>query len=128
MATQPEPSLEQTLPEGQLVNRAWLRARGFNRPRVDYALRAGKLTAVAHGIYRRPGPALKWEHVVYSLNQMGLPGARGRPQRPGVAGHGPLSAPGRIPTHRSLRRGQGAHMGGGVSDVVSIYDSHLASV
>lgn len=39
MATKPEPSLEQTLPEGQLVNRAWLKARGFNRPRVDYALR-----------------------------------------------------------------------------------------
>jgi Transcriptional regulator, AbiEi antitoxin, Type IV TA system/Transcriptional regulator, AbiEi antitoxin N-terminal domain len=71
MATNPESSLEQTLPEGQLVNRTWLRARGFNRPRVDYALRASKLTAVARGIYRRPGPALKWEHVVYSLNQMG---------------------------------------------------------
>jgi len=58
-------NLEQYLPEGQLVNRTWLKARGFSRPRVDYALRAGKLEAVARGVYRRPGPPLKWEHVVY---------------------------------------------------------------
>lgn len=93
MVTQPEPSLEQTLPEGQLVNRAWLRARGFNRPRVDYALRAGKLTAVAHGIYRRPGPGLKWEHVVYSLNQMGCPvrvGGRSALELQGMAHYLPL--------------------------------------
>ena len=63
--------LEQSLPEGQIVNRAWLKARGFNRPRVDYNLRAGKLKAVAQGVYRRPGPPLKWEHIVYSLNEMG---------------------------------------------------------
>jgi hypothetical protein len=71
MKLKPDPSLEQHLFEGQLVNRAWLMARGFNRPRVDYAIRAGKLTSVAHGVYRRPGPPLKWEHVVYSLNEMG---------------------------------------------------------
>jgi len=71
MAPKSEKSLEQSLPEGQLVNRAWLLARGFNRPRVDYALRAGKLESVAHGVYRRPGPSLKWEHVVFSLNEMG---------------------------------------------------------
>jgi hypothetical protein len=65
-----EKSLEQCLPEGQLVNRAWLKARGFSRPRVDYALRAGKLEAIAHGVYRRPGPPLKWEHVVFSQNEM----------------------------------------------------------
>ena len=56
MTLKPEPSLEQCLPEGQLVNRVWLLARGFNRPNVDYALRAGKLETVAHGVYRRPGP------------------------------------------------------------------------
>ncbi|WP_319521885.1 type IV toxin-antitoxin system AbiEi family antitoxin domain-containing protein [uncultured Desulfosarcina sp.] len=85
--------MEQTLPEGQLVDRAWLQARGFNRPRVDYALRAGKLTAVAHGIYRRPGPALKWEHVVYSLNQMGYPvrvGGRTALELQGLAHYLPL--------------------------------------
>ena len=73
MTSKSEPSLEQCLPEGQLVNRAWLLARGFSRPRVDYALRAGKMKTVAHGVYRRPGPPLKWEHVVYSLNEMSCP-------------------------------------------------------
>jgi hypothetical protein len=99
MATKPEPSLEQRLPEGQLVNRAWLRQRGFNRPRVDYALRAGKLTAVAHGIYRRPGPALKWEHVIYSLNQMGCPvrvGGRSALELQGMAHYLPLGESQRI--------------------------------
>ena len=71
MVTKYESPLEQTLPEGQLVNRGWLLQRGFNRPRVDYFLRAGKLEPVTHGVYRRPGPRLKWEHVVYSLTEMG---------------------------------------------------------
>lgn len=71
MNTKAERSLEQTLPDGQLVNRAWLLAHGYNRPRVDYFLRANKLEAVNWGIYRRPGPPLKWEHIVYSLNEMG---------------------------------------------------------
>ena len=73
MVTKSESSLEQTLPEGQLVNRDWLSQRGFNRPRVDYFLRSGKLEPVAHGVYRRPGPPLKWEHVVYSLMELGYP-------------------------------------------------------
>ena len=73
MTPKSEHRLEQCLPEGQLVNRAWLGVRGFSRSRVDYAVRAGKLEAVFHGLYRRPGPALKWEHVVYSLNEMGFP-------------------------------------------------------
>ena len=72
MITKAKPSLEQTLSEGQLVNRDWLLKRGFNRPRVDYFLRSGKLEPVAHGVYRRPGPPLKWEHMVYSLKEMGL--------------------------------------------------------
>jgi hypothetical protein len=63
--------LEQCLPDGQIVNRAWLKAQGFSRPQVDYYLRSGKLEPVARGVYRRPGPPLKWEHVVYSLNEMG---------------------------------------------------------
>lgn len=73
MALKSEQSLDQCLADGQLVNRTWLLARGFDRPRVDYYLRAGKLEAVAHGVYRRPGPPLKWEHVVYSLNEMDFP-------------------------------------------------------
>lgn len=64
-------SLSSTLPEGLLVDRNWLNLNGFNRPLVDYYLRSGGLVAVARGVYRRPGPALKWQHVVYSFQMMG---------------------------------------------------------
>jgi len=93
MTPKNQKTLERCLPEGQLVNRAWLKARGFNRPRVDYALRAGKLVALSHGIYRRPGPPLKWEHVVFSLNEMGYPvhvGGRSALELQGFAHYLPL--------------------------------------
>lgn len=64
-------SLEKCLPEGQIVDRAWLKARGFDRPRVDYYLRSGALQAVTRGVYRKQGPPLKWEHIVFSLQEMG---------------------------------------------------------
>ncbi|MFZ5571779.1 MAG: type IV toxin-antitoxin system AbiEi family antitoxin domain-containing protein [Thermodesulfobacteriota bacterium] len=99
MPSRTEKKLEQSLPEGQVVNRAWLKARGFNRPRVDYALRAGKLEAIAHGVYRRPGPPLKWEHVVYSLNEMGCPvhvGGRSALELQGMAHYLPLGGTQRI--------------------------------
>ena len=66
-------SLENTLPEGLVVDRAWLNERGVTRPSIDYYLRAGRLQAVARGAYRRPGPPLKWEHLVYSLQELGYP-------------------------------------------------------
>ncbi len=75
----PNPTSEQTkirlstvLPEGLLVDRNWLKKKGFQRPLVDYYLRSGALEAVARGVYRRPGPALKWQHVVYSLQELGF--------------------------------------------------------
>ena len=66
-------SLEKILPEGLVVDRAWLNAQGFSRPSIDYYLRTGRLEAVARGAYRRPGPALKWEHLVFSLQELGFP-------------------------------------------------------
>ena len=109
MAPKFEKNLEQCLPEGQLVNRAWLKARGFSRPRVDYALRAGKLSPVSRGVYRRPGPPLKWEHVVYSLGEMGCSvhvGSRSALELQGLAHYLPagglrridLYSPGRMPS------------------------------
>ncbi|MBL6985381.1 MAG: type IV toxin-antitoxin system AbiEi family antitoxin [Candidatus Thioglobus sp.] len=65
-------SLEVILPEGLVVDRAWLADRLFQRPLVDYYLRTGALVAVARGAYRRPGPPLKWEHVAYSLQELGF--------------------------------------------------------
>ena len=70
-AKQTRENLERTLPEGLLVNRKWLKEKGFMRPLVDYYLRSGALEAVVRGVYRRPGPPLKWQHVVYSLTVMG---------------------------------------------------------
>lgn len=64
-------NLEDQLPDGLVVDRAWLADRGFERPLVDYYLRSGALTPVARGAYRRAGPPLKWEHVVYSLHELG---------------------------------------------------------
>ncbi len=66
-------SLEKILPEGLVVDRAWLNGQGISRPNIDYYLRTGRLAAVARGAYRRPGPALKWEHLVYSLQVLGYP-------------------------------------------------------
>lgn len=106
MITKPASSLEQTLPEGQLVNRGWLLQRGFNRPRVDYFLRAGKLESVTHGVYRRPGPQLKWEHVVYSLTEMGYPvhvGGRGALELQEMAHYLPSGGVCRIDLYSSSR-------------------------
>ncbi len=62
--------LDQVLPDGQIVNRKWLYSHWAERSLVDYYLRSGKLVPVARGVYRRPGPDLKWEQVVYSLQKM----------------------------------------------------------
>jgi Transcriptional regulator, AbiEi antitoxin, Type IV TA system/Transcriptional regulator, AbiEi antitoxin N-terminal domain len=106
MAPTSQKTLEQYLPEGQLVNRTWLKARGFSRPRVDYALRAGKLEAVARGVYRRPGPPLKWEHVVYSLNEMGCAvhvGGRSALELQGLVHYLPAAGMQRIDLYSSAR-------------------------
>ncbi len=65
--------LTNCLPDGLVVNRKWLKIKGFERTAVDYFVRAGKLERVGHGAYRRPGPPLKWEHLVYSLQELGSP-------------------------------------------------------
>lgn len=57
--------------EGVLVNRTWLKRKGVDRPAVDYYIRSGKLEAVARGVYRKPGPPLKWQNIVYSLQLLG---------------------------------------------------------
>lgn len=64
-------SLDLLLQEGILVNRNWLKNNGFDRPAVDYYLRSGKLRAVVRGVYRKPGPPLKWQNIVYSLQLLG---------------------------------------------------------
>jgi hypothetical protein len=63
--------LEEVLPDGLVVNRKWLQAKGYTRSTIDYYIRSGKLENVGRGVYRRPGPPLKWEHVCYSLQELG---------------------------------------------------------
>lgn len=93
MATEPCQSLESCLPEGRVVDRNWLKIKGFARPLIDYYLRTGALEAVTRGAYRRPGPPLKWEHVVYSLQALGYPvhvGGRSALELVGFAHYLPL--------------------------------------
>jgi len=56
------------LQEGLIVDRNWLRQRGVSTTAIDYYLRSGKLASYAHGLYRIPGPPLKWQNIVHSLN------------------------------------------------------------
>ncbi len=85
--------LANCLPDGLVVNRKWLKIKGFERTVVDYFVRAGKLERVGHGVYRRPGPPLKWEHLVYSLQELGSPvhvGGRSALDLQGMAHYLPL--------------------------------------
>lgn len=66
-----ESTLDSVIKEGLLVDRKWIKDKGFDRPAVDYYLRSEKLNAASHGIYRKPGPPLKCQNVVYSLSKFG---------------------------------------------------------
>ena len=61
------------MPEGLLVNREWFERHGVTRPNQDYYLHTGRLHAVRRGLYTRRVVPLKWQHVVYSLLEMGTP-------------------------------------------------------
>ena len=85
--------LANTLPDGLVVTRKWLKEKGFNRTAVDYYVRSGKLVSVGRGAYRRPGPPLKWEHLVYSLQESGYTvhvGGRSALDHQGMAHYLPL--------------------------------------
>ena len=61
----------QILNEGILVDRQWLNENGFDRTAIDYYMRSKTFKAVSRGVYRKPGPPLMWQNVVYSLNSLG---------------------------------------------------------
>lgn len=63
----------QKIPEGLIVSSAQLAYDGYSRQLVAKYVAGGWLDKIAHGAYRRPGPPLKWEHVVYSLQCMKFP-------------------------------------------------------
>jgi hypothetical protein len=61
--------LQQLLGEGQLASSAWLAANGYSRALVSKYVKGCWLDSPARGVYRRPGPPLKWQHVVASLQR-----------------------------------------------------------
>lgn len=62
--------LQRLLPVGLIADAAWLRAHGYSRQLVAKYVKAGWLESPARGAYRRPGPSLKWQHVVLSLQHL----------------------------------------------------------
>ena len=62
--------LEKLLPEGLLVDAAWLQKRGYyGQLRAQY-VKHGWLTKLAPRVYSRPRGELQWEHVVISLQSL----------------------------------------------------------
>jgi hypothetical protein len=59
--------LQDVLEEGLLAPTGWLEAQGYSRALISRYVDSGWLVSPARGVYRRPGPALKWQHVVASL-------------------------------------------------------------
>src|ERR1700742_1838872 len=62
--------LERNLPEGLLVDAAWLTENGYSTPlRVRY-VNTGRLEQPARSVYRRPRGSLTWQQVVVSLQTL----------------------------------------------------------
>ena len=59
--------LQTILPEGLLASTSWLEKRGYSRSLLAAYAARGWLESPARGVYRRPGPPLKWQHVAAAL-------------------------------------------------------------
>ena len=59
--------LQDLLDEGLLAPTSWLEEQGYSRALLSRYVESGWLSSPARGVYRRPGPPLKWQHVVVSL-------------------------------------------------------------
>lgn len=55
------------LPEGLIVDAAWLAQRGVSSGLRSYYVKSGWLEQPIRGVYRRPRGSLSWEQVVISL-------------------------------------------------------------
>jgi transcriptional regulator with AbiEi antitoxin domain of type IV toxin-antitoxin system len=62
--------LEKELPEGLLVDAAWLEKRGYYGSLRKKYVDLGWLEQPAHRVYRRPRGALSWEQAVISLQTL----------------------------------------------------------
>jgi Transcriptional regulator, AbiEi antitoxin, Type IV TA system/Transcriptional regulator, AbiEi antitoxin N-terminal domain len=62
--------LERDLPEGLVVDAAWLRKRGYSRQLLNHYTGNGWLEQPARGVYQRPRGKLGWQQVVISLQAL----------------------------------------------------------
>ncbi|MEO8385236.1 MAG: type IV toxin-antitoxin system AbiEi family antitoxin domain-containing protein [Betaproteobacteria bacterium] len=62
--------LQELLAEGLVVPRWWLEERGYSGALLKKYTDGGWLLSPARGAYRRPGAALKWQHVAASLQRL----------------------------------------------------------
>jgi hypothetical protein len=62
--------LEQALPEGMLVDTAWLKRQGYSRQLWNHYVVTGRLEQPARGLFRRPRGSLNWQQVVTSLQTL----------------------------------------------------------
>lgn len=66
--------LEKDLPEGLVVDSAWLEAKGIPSNLRSYYVKQGWLEQPVRSVYRRPRGSLNWQQVVVSLQAMlGVP-------------------------------------------------------
>lgn len=62
--------LQHLLPEGLIVDSAWLKERGYSPQLLRKYVLSGWLERPFHGVYRKPGGKLLWQHVVISLQSL----------------------------------------------------------
>jgi hypothetical protein len=59
--------LERKLPEGVLVDAAWLKSHDYSRQLLNHYVSARWLEQPTRGVYRRPRGSLTWQQVVISI-------------------------------------------------------------
>lgn len=62
--------LERGLPEGLLVDAAWLTRRGYSTALRAHYVASGWLEQPARGVYSRPRGSLRWQQAVVSLQTL----------------------------------------------------------
>jgi hypothetical protein len=62
--------LERNLPEGLVVDAAWLTGRGYSTSLRSQYVSAGWLEQPTRGVYRRARGSLSWQQVVISLQAL----------------------------------------------------------
>jgi len=63
-------NLERELPEGLLVDAAWLRQQHYSRQLWNHYVGTGLLEQLAPRVFRRPRGSLTWQHIVISLQTL----------------------------------------------------------